>query len=316
MASTTGPASLRDSPRLADFSRRILATGQPRAIGEEYPRPGLPQSALDGMAFLGAPLLLLLDRRGADRVLRHSAAPSLPKAFTSACAVIPVGVGSGVCPTAAHRGDQVIVRDLATDPLVAAWAPLAAEHGLRACWSTPIWSTSGATLGTVALYHDSTRLPNDRDQAVVDRSIHLARLAIEQADGARTLRRNVTRARSLAREQTALQRVATSVAGESDPAVLFGLVSEHVGRLLKADAGYVLRFEAGCDACNMGAWSPHQDQAALVDAAVTQLPGGICGAAARSPQGVPCERVPGHRPARLRGMCARATCWRASAATR
>lgn len=109
-------------------------------------------------------------------------------------------------------------------------------------------------LGTFTIYYRTTRAPDARDQIVIDRSVHLARLAIEQVDGAEALRRNAARAQSLAREQTALQRVATQVAGEADPQVLFSLVAEQVGRLLKAEAGYVLRFHDDDRYRNMGSW--------------------------------------------------------------
>ena len=59
--------------------------------------------------------ILLLD---GDR-LRHGAAPSLPKAYADALDGIPVGPSAGSCGTAAYRREQVIVEDIATDPL---WA--------------------------------------------------------------------------------------------------------------------------------------------------------------------------------------------------
>jgi len=223
-----------------------------------------------------ASILLVERRRGESPVLRLAAAHSLPAPFAKLCSTVAIGEGQSVCGTAAHRGEPVIVRDLAEDPLGRGWAHLAADQGIRACWSTPIRSSSGAILGTFALYFTSPRLPDDHEQLVVDRSIHLARLAIEQADDARALRRNATRAQSLAREQTALQRVATSVAGESDPAILFGLVAEQVGRLLKAEAGYVLRFEDGDRLQNMGCWARDETRVLPVGAVIEQVPDGVC----------------------------------------
>ena len=98
-------------------------------------------------------------------------------------------------------------------------------------------------LGTFAIYYGPDRLPKPSDEIVIDRSIHLARLAIEQFHDARALRRSASEARALAREQTALQRVATSVAAETNPAILFARVAQQVGMLLGAESGYVLRFE-------------------------------------------------------------------------
>ena len=57
--------------------------------------------------------ILLLD----GNRLRHGGAPSLPKAYTDAIDGALVGPSAGSCGTAAYRGEQVIVEDIATDPL-------------------------------------------------------------------------------------------------------------------------------------------------------------------------------------------------------
>jgi diguanylate cyclase (GGDEF)-like protein len=200
--------------------------------------------------------ILLLEQAGLGRsVLRHAAGPSLPLAFSNAVDGLEVADGQGICGTAAHRREPVIVLDVSADPLTTAFVELAEEHGLRAGWSTPILSNDGAVLGTFALYYGPQRLPKPSDEFVIDRSIHLARLAIEQTLDARALRDSATHARSLAREQTALQRVATSVAEERDPDTLFKLVARQVGLLLKAESGYVLRFEDEDRYCTMGSWA-------------------------------------------------------------
>src|SRR6266516_1370575 len=48
----------------------------------------------------------------------------------------------------------IIVSDIMTDPLWDQYRHLAVDHGLRACWSTPIFSTTRGVLGTFALYSD------------------------------------------------------------------------------------------------------------------------------------------------------------------
>jgi diguanylate cyclase (GGDEF)-like protein len=370
VASTAGPGTLSDGPRMPEFSDRVVRAGEPFAIGDIRTGSRPPGFDIDGVAFLGAPLfdqnakivgsfcvadarprrwtiqdielvgelatsamtelglyharteavreqrwndnqqavleliaqraplrrtldallraaeshapgmfssILLLERaRGRPATLRHAAAPSLPRSFTNAGAAIVVAEGQGICGTAAFRGQRVVVEDIARDPLTAAMAQLAADHGLLAGWSTPIQSAQGAMLGTFAMYFGATRVPDAREQTVVARSIHLARLAIEQAQDARTLRRNAYRAQSLAREQTALQLVATAVASESDPTVLAALVAEQVGRLLKAAAGCVVRFEDDGHYRTMGGWARDTTRALPLNEVVQQLPGGMC----------------------------------------
>src|ERR1035437_6911341 len=80
--------------------------------------------------------ILLLDSNG--KQLWHGGAPSLPKAYTDAINGIVIGPSEGSCGTAAHRGKQVIVSDIASDPLWANYRELALANSLRACWSTPI----------------------------------------------------------------------------------------------------------------------------------------------------------------------------------
>ncbi len=118
--------------------------------------------------------ILLLD---GDR-LRHGGAPSLPK--TDAIDGVLVGPSAGSCGTAAYRGEQVIVEDIAASPLWADHRQAALSHSLRACWSTPIFSSQGKVIGTFAMYYREPRSPCRRDQENVEQVTHLAGVAIER----------------------------------------------------------------------------------------------------------------------------------------
>src|SRR4029450_9577837 len=89
------------------------------------------------------------------------AARSLPPEVAIGVRLVPVGPSHGSCGTAAYRGTPVIVRGIATDPL---WDNPGREvvmaGGLRACWSVPVLSTSGAVLGTFANYYREPREPS------------------------------------------------------------------------------------------------------------------------------------------------------------
>ena len=89
--------------------------------------------------------ILLLDA-GGER-LRLGAAPSLPAAYNAAIDGIAIGPGVGSCGTAAFTRQTVVVSDIQTDPLWAEFKGLAGAHGLRACWSTPILSSTGGCSG-------------------------------------------------------------------------------------------------------------------------------------------------------------------------
>ena len=95
--------------------------------------------------------VLLLDAEVG--VLRHGAAPRLPAAYCAAIDGASIGPVAGSCGTAAFLRHSVIVEDIATDPLWAAYSELALPHSLCACASIPIFDPEGAVLGTFAIYH-------------------------------------------------------------------------------------------------------------------------------------------------------------------
>ncbi len=122
--------------------------------------------------------VLLLDADG--RHLRHGAAPSLPDAYCQAIDGVEIGPTVGSCGTSAYTRKTVIVADIASDPLWQNYKELALAHGLFACWSVPILSTQGRTLGTFALYHGAPRSPLPAELAAIERGANLASLAIER----------------------------------------------------------------------------------------------------------------------------------------
>ncbi len=121
--------------------------------------------------------VLLLDEDGIH--LRHGSAPSLPDAYNRAVDGLAIGAVVGSCGTAAFYKRQVIVEDIATDPLWADYRELAAQFGLRACWSTPIFS-HGKVLGTFAIYDRESRRPSAAELELVERAVHVVRLAIKR----------------------------------------------------------------------------------------------------------------------------------------
>src|SRR5713101_10123208 len=103
--------------------------------------------------------VVLVDPSGTR--LEHGAAPSLPVSFVTSIIGRPVNEDSGPCALAAYLNEQVISADLTTETRWAAyeWCPMALAHGLKACWSTPIPSTTGTVLGAFALYFNEPATP-------------------------------------------------------------------------------------------------------------------------------------------------------------
>ena len=140
--------------------------------------------------------ILLLDRE--QRCVRYGAAPSLPAEFSRAIDGAPIGPAEGSCGTAAYLGERVVVEDIATHPYWAAYKDLALPHGLRACWSSPIFSTTHEVLGTFAMYYREPRGPLPPEIAWVDAATHLAAVAIGHEAAAQALRRSEAHYRRIA----------------------------------------------------------------------------------------------------------------------
>ena len=115
------------------------------------------------------------------RHLVHGASPSLPDFFNDAVDGIAIGPTSGSCGAAAFSGDLVIARDIDSHPNWTPWRELAAQAGLRACWSHPIVSADGKVLGTFAIYHAEPSIPGAEDLEVIRQSASLAAIALERA---------------------------------------------------------------------------------------------------------------------------------------
>jgi PAS domain S-box-containing protein len=122
--------------------------------------------------------ILLMDPNG--KQLRHGAAPHLPKSYTEAIDGAFIGPAVGSCGTAAYRAEQVIVSNIAADPLWADFRDLALTHSLRACWSTPIFSSQGKVIGTFAMYYHEPRTPSEQEQETITHITHLAGIAIQR----------------------------------------------------------------------------------------------------------------------------------------
>ena len=131
---------------------------------------------VEGQATGALASILLVD----DDRLRHGAAPSLPKAYTDAIDGAVIGPSAGSCGTAACRGEQVIVEDIATDPLWGAYRDLALPHSLRACWSTPVFSSQHKVIATFAVYYREPRRPRPGDLELIEQITNLAGVAIER----------------------------------------------------------------------------------------------------------------------------------------
>jgi PAS domain S-box-containing protein len=122
--------------------------------------------------------IMLVDEAGR---LSVGAAPGLPAQYLAAIEGIEIGPTAGSCGTAAFRREPVIASDIEHDELWADYRHLAVPHNLRACWSVPIVASTGAVVGTIAVYYREPRAPHESEtDLATDAAASLAAIAIEK----------------------------------------------------------------------------------------------------------------------------------------
>ena len=122
--------------------------------------------------------ILLLDDE--KKHLRHCAAPSLPDFYNEAVDGLEIGRGVGSCGEAAATGKRVIIEDVLTHPNWAPFRDLAKRAGVRAAWSEPVVSSTGATLATFAMYYREPCRPSPRQLELIASGAQLAGIAIDR----------------------------------------------------------------------------------------------------------------------------------------
>jgi PAS domain S-box-containing protein len=200
-----GPAvarALREREQRADRADEALEQGH-RAVLEHI-------AAGRGLADVLEEIVLLVEAQGdgmlcsillldaeAGRV-RHGAAPHLPRELVQGIDGAAIGPREGSCGAAAYLRESVVIDDIGTHPNWVSYRQLALPHGLRACWSSPIFAAPGGdVLGTFAMYYREARKPTAREQTWVARATHLAAIAIDRDRIERAARRADARYRQI-----------------------------------------------------------------------------------------------------------------------
>ena len=158
----------------------LIATGAPLTMVLEAICLGIEDGSPESVCSIH-----ILPQGG--RQLTLGAAPSLPESYRRAIEGMAVGPQAGSCGTAVHRRHEVLVTDIETDPLWSDCRWLAIPHGLRACWSVPVYASTGEILGVLSVYYRETRGPAAGERLVVYAAARLAGIAIERKQAEDTL---------------------------------------------------------------------------------------------------------------------------------
>jgi PAS domain S-box-containing protein len=245
---------------LRDISKRkqgeALLAGEKRLL-EMVAKGDSLSSILDAICRLVEELcsgclcsILLLDSSG--KRLWHGAGPSIPNPYAQAIDGFVIGPNVGSCGSAAYRAEQVIVSDIATDPRWTLFRDEALMNGLRACWSTPIFSLENRVLGTFAMYYRQPRSPAPRHQDVIEQITHLASIAIQRKRAEEALRGSEQLARGQVEALTySLDVLATAPA----PDKFLGQMLSTMGRLLAAQSVILWLLDESDDSLVLRAWA-------------------------------------------------------------
>ena len=122
--------------------------------------------------------ILLIDKSGKKFI--KVIAPNLPDFYNEALEGVEIGIGVGSCGTAAFTKELVIVEDIQTHPFWSNYKTLATQANLASCWSQPIISSSGLTLGTFAMYCREVATPSADDIELIKRTARLTSVSIER----------------------------------------------------------------------------------------------------------------------------------------
>jgi PAS domain S-box-containing protein len=161
----------------------------------------LIEGQLDG----GHCSVMLLNADGLT--VQSATGASLPQDYLQGLVGLTIGPAVGSCGTAMYRKQTVIVSDILNDPLWTPYRHAAADHGLRACWSTPILLDQDTVLGSFAMYYHDVRSPTPEDLELIRAATHLAGIAVARTRREEELRRHREHLEELVTARTAeLQR--------------------------------------------------------------------------------------------------------------
>lgn len=125
-----------------------------------------------------------------DGKIRIGAAPSFPKSFIESREPWHIGPSAGTCGAAAYFKRRIVSTDISEDgdPF---WGDLRGSIlslGIRAAWSTPVFSKDGKVIGTVSMCWREPKEPMRRHFELVDVATRLMGIAIERGQTEQLLR--------------------------------------------------------------------------------------------------------------------------------
>jgi PAS domain S-box-containing protein len=85
----------------------------------------------------------------------------------------------GSCGPAAFNKEPYFVRDIENHPNYGSFKTVLLTSNLLSCWSLPLINAKGSLLGTLAVYHNSVKVPDDKERDLVKRVSAFLQILIE-----------------------------------------------------------------------------------------------------------------------------------------
>lgn len=166
-------------PKQAQVSLRLQAT-----VLETIACGGSVEQALSQICDLiedviqgGICSVMLLDESSGE--LNVSVAPRASRELVNRLNGLVPSDMAGSCGTAVFQQQPVFVRDTLQDPRWAELRPVARDFKIAACWSIPIRSSDGTSIGSFAISHSKACEPTATEEQLLLTASHIAGIAIE-----------------------------------------------------------------------------------------------------------------------------------------
>ena len=126
--------------------------------------------------------------------LHTVAAPGLSREFVAA--IDGAAGDEGMFADLARRGDALLVENIAAESRWNGFRGAAAQEGIRACWSTPIFDAAENVQGIFVLFYDEERRPTQAEGETLDTLTRTAAIAITKDRETRRLMQSEERFRT------------------------------------------------------------------------------------------------------------------------
>ena len=122
--------------------------------------------------------VLILDQKSGT--FNHLAEPGVVDELSRGINLIHANMRENPAEAASFLKKEVVVTDVRNDPLCEDYRQLAAQHGIEACWSVPVFSSEDEVSGTFVIYCGESREPSDNERELLTDVCKLASIAIEK----------------------------------------------------------------------------------------------------------------------------------------